>query len=248
MFRPLVAHTSRAWSGLHTKRCLAASLPSRCFSNKPEDRDDLHGEKLLYPESNTQQHSDLASFVAYAKRTDLDVNSTVFKGTHYEYAVGAGLAKYGFHLKRVGGASDYGTDLLGVWTPPETMQRMKVLLQCKAGAQRASPQHVRELEGAFVGAPPGWRGTAVLAFLVSQNPATKGVRDSIGRSRWPMGFICCSEHGRVFQMLWNRRAENEGLAGFSVVAKHVSGEEDHEIALMHGSKILPSLDTMTSIH
>ena len=206
------------------------------YSVKPQH------ENLIYPESPTTQHSDLSSFAAYVERTGLDVSSTVYKGTHFEYVVAASLARHGFFLKRVGGASDFGTDLLGTWTPPTTTQRMKTLLQCKAGSQRVGPQHVRELEGAFVGAPPGWRGPGVLAFLVSQNPATRGVRDALGRSRWPMGFICCSGNGLVSQMLWNRRAEEEGLGGFSAVAKRSADGPEAEIALMRGATVLPFLE------
>ncbi|KAK7218484.1 hypothetical protein V2G26_006487 [Clonostachys chloroleuca] len=116
-------------------------------------------EKLLYPENRTaSQHRDLPTFLAYAKRTGLDEKSTVFVGTHYEYTIAGTLSRYGFSLQRVGGASDCGVDLLGTWTPPKTRRAMRTLVQCKAGAQRAGPNLIRELEGAFVGAPVGWRG------------------------------------------------------------------------------------------
>lgn len=57
-----------------------------------------------------------------------------------------------------------------------------------------------------MGAPEGWRGEGVLALLVSKAEATKGVREALGRSRWPMGYVLCSAEGRVSQMLWNRVA------------------------------------------
>ncbi|POR36219.1 Uncharacterized protein, mitochondrial [Tolypocladium paradoxum] len=194
--------------------------------------------KLVYPDPPSTQHSDLTSFLAYAERTGLHDKSTVFVGTHYEYTVAATLSKYGFFLKRIGGASDYGIDLVGIWTLPSLPQPLKVLVQCKAGAQRVGPQHVRELEGAFVGAPVGWRGDGVLGVLVSERPATKGVRDSLGRSRWPMAYACCSRDGAVAQMLWNRWAEEEGLEGFGVSPKHVEGRSDPELVLMHNGKVV----------
>lgn len=125
---------------------------------------------------------------------------------------------------------------------------LRIILQCKAYTTKAGPQHVRELEGAFVAAPPGWRSNnihdtttrsstssssstsngsgGVVGILVAQNPATKGVRDSLGRSRWPMAFISCSKDGRVEQMLWNRRAEEQGLEGVGVAVQHKGVEVD----------------------
>lgn len=210
---------------------------SRHFSSASDD-----SKTLIYPEASSTQHSNLATFLVHAKRSGLDENSTVFVGTHYEYSVAAALSRYGFSLKRVGGASDYGTDLLGTWTPPTTEQNFRVLVQCKAGTQRVGPNLIRELEGAFVGAPTGWRGHGVLGLLVSQRPATKGVRDSLGRSRWPMGYLCCSGHGAVRQMVWNQRAEEEGLEGFGVTSRYVEGKKGAELVLLRGGKMLPLLD------
>lgn len=207
---------------------------SRFFSSN------IH-ENLVYPEPPTNQHNSLSSFLSYAERTGLERKSTVFVGTHYEYTVALSLSRYGFALKRIGGQSDYGTDLLGTWTPPGTSQTLRVLVQCKAGTSRVGPNFIRELEGAFVGAPSGWRGSGVLGLLVSQRPATKGVRDSMGRSRWPMGYICCEGDGTVKQMVWNRRAEEEGLEGFGVTTRH--GERgDMELVLLKDGKILALLE------
>ena len=116
---------------------------------------------------------------------------------------------------------------------------LKVLLQCKARATKSTPAEVRELEGAFVGAPAGWRGSEVLALLVSQKEATKGVRDALGRSRWPMGFVMCTRQGKVLQMLWNRKAEELALLGVSVSLKYASEDrDDREIVLMWEGKRL----------
>lgn len=218
-------------------------ISRRCLSSSNRDGSSPESP-LIYPEAPTSQHSSLSSFLAYSKRSGLDAKSTVYVGTHYEYSVAATLAKYGFFLRRVGGASDLGIDLLGTWTPSSSTDAptMKVLVQCKAGAQKVGPQHVRELEGAFVGAPAGWRGSGVLALLVSERDATKGVRESIGRSRWPMGYVCCTKDGLVRQMLWNRRAEDEGLDGYGVTAKRFEGREEAELVLVRNGKILPLLE------
>ncbi|VUC25378.1 unnamed protein product [Clonostachys rosea] len=229
------------WSRpLVTAYRVSSSQPTRWFcASKPHS-----SEKLLYPENRTSsQHRDLATFLAYAKRTGLDEKSTVFVGTHYEYTIAGTLSRYGFSLRRVGGASDCGVDLLGTWTPPRTDGMMRTLVQCKAGVQRVGPNLIRELEGAFVGAPVGWRGSGVLGLLASERPATKGVRESMGRSRWPMGYLCCSREGVLKQMIWNHRAEEEGLEGFGVATRHVDGQEgEAELILLRNGKVLPLLD------
>ncbi|KAK0718232.1 hypothetical protein B0T26DRAFT_609846, partial [Lasiosphaeria miniovina] len=190
---------------------------------------------LTYPRPNTTNHHDLASFLSYAERSSLDQSSKVFVGTHFEYTVAATLAAYGFDLRRVGGSSDYGIDLLGTWSVPSSPSSagspihqqppFKVLLQCKV-TQQPRPHLIRELEGAFIGAPAGWRGSKVLGFLVTERPATKGIRNSLGRSRWPMGFISCSRLGHVHQILWNMRAESEGLEGIGVGMRYCPPHED----------------------
>ncbi|TVY83027.1 Uncharacterized protein LSUE1_G002431 [Lachnellula suecica] len=189
-------------------------------------------EKLVYPDSPTANHNDLPSFLQYASQIDMDPASTVYVGTHYEYTVQTALSRLGMSLKRIGGRSDYGIDLLGTWNLPSAAQPLKVLIQCKAVAEKVKPSQARELEGAFVGAPTGWRGSGVLAFLVSKKPATKGVREALGRSRWPMGYVLCEDDGRVLQMLWNRKAEQESLEGVGVGLKYGGGEKsEREVVL-----------------
>ncbi|KAI1807138.1 hypothetical protein F4811DRAFT_36464 [Daldinia bambusicola] len=202
---------------------------------------------LIYPEAINTEHHDLASYAAYAARTGLDVKSKTYVGTQYEYAVAASLAALGFDLKRVGGRSDCGIDLLGTWRVPSSPGHgsasasasapvpLRVLVQCKASASQSTkvgPHHVRELEGAFAGAPPGWRaGPGLLAFLVSQRPATAGVRDALAASRWPMGYFMYSEKGGgLQQMLWNSRAEEEGLEGMGVSVGYFDSSAAEETA------------------
>ncbi|TLD27183.1 hypothetical protein PspLS_05029 [Pyricularia sp. CBS 133598] len=197
-------------------------------------------ETLAYPEPPTSNHNSLPSFLDYAKRSGLNPKSTVYVGTHYEYLVAESLAGFGFSLFRVGGASDYGIDLLGTWNVPSAPNPIKVILQCKAMASKLGPNHVRELEGAFVGAPAGWRGSGVLGLLVGQQPATKGVRDSLGRSRWPMGYISCSTaDGQVSQIQWNRHAINHGLDGMGVAVKYTEDGSPRLALTMHGKSLPP---------
>lgn len=179
-------------------------------------------------------HHDLATYAAYAERTGLDTSSKTYVGTHYEYTVASVLKGYGFDMKRVGGRNDFGIDLLGTWSVPSSTATLRIILQCKVSATKTEigPRLVRELEGAFVGAPPGWRGPGVIGMLVAQKPATKGIRDSLSRSRWPMGFISCLPDGRLQQMLWNRQAEENGLAGMGVGVRFAQEDDPQQQSLI----------------
>jgi hypothetical protein len=190
-------------------------------------------EGLVYPDSQSPNHHDLPSFLEYATRINMDPKSTTYVGTHYEYTVQNALERLGMSLKRIGGKSDYGIDLLGMWSVPSALQPLKVLIQCKAFARKIEPSQARELEGAFVGAPIGWREAGVLGLLVSQKSATKGVRDALGRSRWPMGYVLCGDDGKILQMLWNRKAQQGGLEGIEVGLKYWGGDRNEkEVVLM----------------
>ncbi|KAM7196385.1 Protein of unknown function (DUF2034) domain containing protein [Naviculisporaceae sp. PSN 640] len=212
-------------------------------------------KSLEYPSSKSAFHNDLPSFLQYASRVGLSQTSTVFVGTHFEYTVASTLSLYGFNLRRIGGASDAGVDLLGTWTipsvstttsssqpQPQPQPPLRVIIQCKV-TPNPRPSLIRELEGAFIGAPSGWRMNSssseggVLGFLILDKPATRGIREALGRSRWPMGFIYCSKEGIVEQFLWNERAVSQGLEGMGVVKRYASGGQ--QVALTNRGKMLP---------
>jgi hypothetical protein len=189
-------------------------------------------------------HSCLKTFLAHAARTNLNTTSTHFVGTRYEYLVATTLARLGFSLVRVGRGGDAGVDLLGEWTLPTAPHSsapvppapLRVLLQCKRHNRRLVPEFVRELEGAFAGAPAGWHGENTIGLLVSPKDASKGVRAALQRSRMPIGFIALEEislnggitdghglTGRITQLLWNWRAQEVGLEGFGATWNHLPG-------------------------
>lgn len=95
---------------------------------------------------------------------------------------------------------------------------MPVLIQCKAS--KLSPALVRELEGAYAGAPAGWRGEGVLGVLVSTQASTKGVSAAVQRSRWPLGVMQVTREGTVKQFVWNAVAAQAGLEGMGVAVRH----------------------------
>ncbi|OMP82097.1 Required for respiratory growth protein 7, mitochondrial [Diplodia seriata] len=226
----------------------------------------------------SEHHHDLPSFLAYASRVNLEPNRSVYVGTHYEYTVAATLKRLGFRLTRTGRASDFGIDLLGTWHLPipkttRTKRRiavasdngaggdddssrsrdgsqapLRVLVQCKASNTILNPKNVRELEGAFTGAPARWREEDFLGLLATTKKATKGVMEALGRSRWPMGFLKVEPDGRVEQFLWNASARARGLEGLGVTLRYMvderneDGQVKSDIALTWLGRPLPYVD------
>lgn len=83
--------------------------------------------------------------------------STTHRGTAFEERSLNILRNHmSMSLRRVGGKSDGGIDLLGWWWLPSTdpsasaksgHRRIRVIAQCKAEKRKTSPKYVRELEG-----------------------------------------------------------------------------------------------------
>ncbi|KAH6659753.1 glutathione S-transferase [Truncatella angustata] len=182
--------TSRQWTQLpkyiagscrlhRTTSQLLHHRQIRTATTAAESQSSGETSSLRYPNPPSREHSDIPSYLSYVERTGLDTTTTTYVGTHYEYTVAHTLERFGFELRRVGGSGDHGIDLLGTWSVPSTPTPLRVLLQCKASSvastARIGPATIRELEGAFVGAPPGWRGGNVVGLLVTQKTATKGV-------------------------------------------------------------------------
>jgi hypothetical protein len=174
------------------------------------------GEKATILSST--EHHDLQSFLAFAEQKKLNTETAVYKGTHYEYTVLEALKPFGFHLERIGKSNDKGTDLVGHWSLPGAPHEIKVLVQCKVS--RGLPSAIRELEGAYAGAPSGWTGDNVLALLSSSKAMTKGVLEGIQRSPSALGALHIDSEGLPRQFIWNAVAGQKGLAGVGVTAKY----------------------------
>ena len=187
----------------------------------PERSESKGTSPLITPGSD--KHNDLQSFLKYAEQNELKTTSTVYVGTHYEYTVRNSLQQLGFTLTRTGRGNDQGIDLLGHWSIPSLPADtpLKVLVQCKARNGSLSPNVIRELEGAFSGAPPGWRGEGVLGLLVATRETTKGVREAMRQSSLPLGFVMVTaDEGKVLQFTWNYEASQQGLEGMGVTTKY----------------------------
>lgn len=231
---------------LHTNKltmCESEKLPS-ILSNKCTSSYLLHSPRpinckkftsIAYDNQNYSEgrssnkshsnHYDLMSFLNYAARNNLDPKSTVYVGTHYEYTVQRAFERMGMSLKRIGGRDDFGTDIIGKWPLPSAPHPLNVLIQCKAHAGKVNPAHARELEGAITNASATHGGSNILCLLVSPNPISKGVRETIGRSRWPMGFTLCSMEGNILQMMWNKRAAEGDLVGIKCELRFLNGDK-----------------------
>lgn len=202
----------------------------------------------ISPRLLSSAHHDLKSFLDYATRSDLSRTSTVFVGTLYEYTVHEAVQRLGLDLRRTGGKDDQGIDLIGNWQLPTLVpgQSLRILVQCKGIAGTGvRPNMIRELEGAFAGAPAALRrlsssssdgleseqdrnvddedrdtSSETMAMLVTPLQATKGVREAMGRSRWPLAYAKIALDGMIEQLLWNKRAAFAGLEGMSVSVSH----------------------------
>jgi len=47
-----------------------------------------------------------------------------------------------------------------------------------------------------------------------------------------MGYVLCGADGKILQMLWNRRAEQEGLAGIRVGLKYAGRDRNKKEVIL----------------
>ncbi|KAJ5468246.1 hypothetical protein N7475_005998 [Penicillium sp. IBT 31633x] len=182
------------------------------------------------PSPPSQNHNDLPTFLSYADHISLPDTSTVFVGTHYEYTVLNTLRRYALSLDRIGGRDDAGIDLVGTWHLPEREREraLRVLVQCKSLKAKLGPNIVRELEGTFRQAPVGWRTDQTVGVLVSPRSATKGVRDALARSTYPLFWMMIERDGTLKQALWNARAEEIGVGPLGVEMRYRTTIQDED--------------------
>lgn len=176
----------------------------------------------------SKDHHDLESFLEFTKRNRPPRDTTVYRGTHYEYTVMEALKSFGFDLHRTGKSNDKGIDFLGHWNLPGEPYQMKALVQCKLS--RATPATIREMEGSYAGAPSEWQGDSVLALMASSESLTKGALEAVQRSPSPMGALFVDPEGQVRQFVWNAVAGERGLAGMGVTSKYIDAPTRSENA------------------
>ncbi|KAI9663213.1 MAG: hypothetical protein M1821_008261 [Bathelium mastoideum] len=176
-------------------------------------------------------HTDSRSFEAYANKVNLNRESTVYRGTRYEYTAIDALRRFHFELKRQGGRDDLGIDLSGTWNLSTLFHPVRVIVSCKSNAKTAEPKWIRELEGAFAGDPQVPANGKVAGFLVARGEATSSLREALTRSQSPLGFVNITLEGDVRQMLWNERLADMGLE--RVTPKVWNRESDSNQTMAH---------------
>jgi len=120
---------------------------------------------------------------------------SVFRGTEFEQRSQRVLQNHlSMSLRRVGGKSDGGIDLMGWWWLPAPganaddiprRRRLRILAQCKAEEKKVGPKYVREMEGVlhrYVSlslpsdtqplSPHSSHQFPLVALLVSESPYT----------------------------------------------------------------------------
>ncbi|OQE47073.1 hypothetical protein PENCOP_c001G00440 [Penicillium coprophilum] len=204
----------------------------RCFSSSQVHHELTPFTRRLFklpsaPSPPSQHHNDLTTFLSYAEHISLPQTSSVHVGTHYEYTVLRTLRRYALSLNRIGGRDDAGIDLVGTWHLPEREREraLRVLVQCKSLKAKVGPNVVRELEGTFRQAPVGWRTGETVGVLVSPREATKGVRDTLARSTYPLFWMMIERDGTLKQALWNARAEALGIGPLGVETRYGTTED-----------------------
>jgi hypothetical protein len=135
---------------------------------------------------------------------------------------------------------------VGTWHLPnrEPQHALRVVAQCKALKTKLGPNLVRELEGAFRNPPIGWRTGEdnKLALLVSPREATKGVRDALTRSAYPLLWMMIDREGKLHQALWNGKAETLGLAPLGVEVR-IAAPSSHEASVTSPQPMAESTTT-----
>jgi len=195
------------------------SIPRRIATTSSSNPAPIDIPKLILSPGSSH-HNSLPSFLRYTERSKLNVKTTYYVGTHYEYTAAISLMRLGFSLLRVGGSNDAGIDLIGHWALAPLREPMRIIIQCKARTNSVTPAEIREMEGSFNGTPPDWKNKDVLALMVTMNKATKGALEALGRCRSPMGFVMVSRAGTIKQFVWNRAASERGLEGVGVTVRH----------------------------
>ncbi|KAJ5702145.1 hypothetical protein N7488_009693 [Penicillium malachiteum] len=255
----LLNHGLGARSSIYPFTSKRINSPStRCFSSTQINNNLSPFTRRLYklpsaPSAASSQHDNLPQFLSYASRISLPESSTVYVGTHYEYTVLQSLRRYALALHRIGGRDDAGIDLAGTWHLPshEDSRALRVLVQCKALKTKLGPNLVRELEGALRQAPVGWRTGQTVGVLVSPREATRGVRDALARSSFPLFWMMIERDGVLRQALWNSKAEEMGLGALGVEMRYAEvdgsiepAELRKEVAITWDGCDIPDMDSV----
>lgn len=145
--------------------------------------------------------------------------SNVHRGTAYEEEVQKCFDSYGMRLRRVGGANDGGTDLLGYWHLDDTL-KVSLVVQCKAVAQPRGPNVVRELVGTMQ-----QQSRDTLGIIVSSAGFTQIAIKTAAMTMLPVGLAVVTEpvgsESGLCTLFWMNAAAQKTFPGLVVGMKMV---------------------------
>ncbi|KAI8060455.1 hypothetical protein BC940DRAFT_312047 [Gongronella butleri] len=129
--------------------------------------------------------------------------SAVHRGRLFEHDTLKALAAIGMQLRHVGGKSDGGIDLKGLW--PSVDDNVQVMIQCKNVKLGCQPEHLRGLLGATVSLN---RGHPLLAMLVSASPKpfTQDTLALFGEAPFPLA-LARVHHAQLHALVLNPVAQ-----------------------------------------
>ena len=107
--------------------------------------------------------------------------STSFIGTQFEISTLHILSRYGFSLRRIGGANDKGIDLCGHFLIPNSNKRVPILVQCKMESKKIGPKYIRELSGVLASHTP-----QTLGLFASHSPFSQQALFTFNSSPFPL--------------------------------------------------------------
>ncbi|CAG8531112.1 1289_t:CDS:2 [Diversispora eburnea] len=151
------------------------------------------------PKNQHPSHHNLETFLAIK---DIDKNTTLYRGTLYEYETIDCLQKlFGIVTRRVGKANDAGIDFRGRWNLPN--KRLMIIGQCKSFNIKCSSNVVRDLEGTLCR-----ESKETIGILSSFGGFTEAAIKRYYGSPWPMMLVTVIDGGKICEkFLWNKTAE-----------------------------------------
>ncbi|CAB4395561.1 unnamed protein product [Rhizophagus irregularis] len=176
-----------------------------------------------------KEHKDLESFLLIK---DINTESSVYKGTLYEYETISCLQKnFGMITSRVGGASDSGIDFRGGWNLPNG-QKLKLVGQCKNYSNKCPPSSVRELEGVV----SGLTSENTFGILSSKSGFSHEAINRFKASVCPLIMVSVINNGKKCKsFVWNKSCE-KFLDGLEVTTKFSKSDVCDDI--LEGEPIL----------
>lgn len=186
------------------------------------------------------EHKDLESFLLIK---DINTESSVYKGTLYEYETISCLQKnFGIITKRVGGTGDSGIDFRGGWNLPNG-QKLDLIGQCKNYSNKCPPSSVRELEGVVL----GLKSENTLGILSSKSGFSQEAINRFKASTCPLIIVSVINNGeKCKSFMWNKSCD-KFLDGLEVTTKFSKSDvcdgilDQEPILLYNGEPLLVNI-------